>query len=411
MLYVSVAATYLDTLLTSTGIIQDDEDDWKESAATMAGVYENSFVTIAATWSANSDDGLFSKMESFRNGRQLKSSSLRVCGREMPSHFDMPLLKRAWVFQERRLSSRVIHFLQGQTMWECGSCRRSEDGCLDHDRLHDSYNSREIRLLDDSGKGLFKYVDEDVDDAWRCVVSNYSGLELTFDKDRLPAISAMVARAMRVRKNDKYIAGMWEKSLLRDMAWYKQIHTEGTKRLPTLAPTWSWASVGGAVLFHDVSVLPIVEQLGVRFTCIGPAHVGETKDAKVVLRGPFLTASLMKSDWKKEDRRFMNKPTYEIKPYISPEYRHLKPIIWGFEPDFDLSTGETPIDPETRYPILVLWRNQREHRWFGLVLRRVSGNGFERLGIFHLSYFDPPGSKKGCSDMIKSLPVGNITTI
>jgi hypothetical protein len=107
----------------------------------------------------------------------------------------------------------------------------------------------------------------------------------------------------------------------------------------------------------------------------------------------------------------MNKPTYEIKPYISPEYRHLKPIIWGFEPDFDLSTGETPIDPETRYPILVLWRNQREHRWFGLVLRRVSGNGFERLGIFHLSYFDPPGSKKGCSDMIKSLPVGNITMI
>jgi hypothetical protein len=35
-----------------------------------------------------------------------------------PSH-TWPLLKRAWVFQERLLSPRLLHFSFGELIWEC----------------------------------------------------------------------------------------------------------------------------------------------------------------------------------------------------------------------------------------------------------------------------------------------------
>lgn len=92
-------------------------------------------------------------------------------------------------------------------------------------------------------------------------------------------------------------------------------------------------------------------------------------------------------------------------------FHHLKPMLWRFEPDYDLSTRERPLDLKIKYPVIMLWNNNREHRWFGLVLRRVSKDSFERLGICHLSYFDTPGKDKSCGDMINSLPIGNVTII
>jgi hypothetical protein len=40
-----------------TGIFQDDTGDWKEAAAAIADIYENAFITIAATWSEDSNGG------------------------------------------------------------------------------------------------------------------------------------------------------------------------------------------------------------------------------------------------------------------------------------------------------------------------------------------------------------------
>lgn len=40
-------------------IIQDDKDDWETEAATMASVYANAELTLAATWCAGSGQSLF----------------------------------------------------------------------------------------------------------------------------------------------------------------------------------------------------------------------------------------------------------------------------------------------------------------------------------------------------------------
>jgi hypothetical protein len=39
-----------------------------------------------------------------------------------PGHDDLghwPLLERAWAYQERLLSPRVLHFCQDELVWEC----------------------------------------------------------------------------------------------------------------------------------------------------------------------------------------------------------------------------------------------------------------------------------------------------
>ena len=65
---------------------------------------------------------------------------------------------------------------------------------------------------------LFEVIDDPVD-RWHKLVNMYSGLDLTYASDRLPAIAAIVEREMRLRLDDVYIAGMWKKSLLSDLAW------------------------------------------------------------------------------------------------------------------------------------------------------------------------------------------------
>jgi hypothetical protein len=85
----------------SSCIIQDDEEDWQKESAKMASIYQNSFVTIAATGSRGSNEGLFSKHPKtkitgvFRDGTEYE-----VNARPVISHMDeaqFPLFKRGWV--------------------------------------------------------------------------------------------------------------------------------------------------------------------------------------------------------------------------------------------------------------------------------------------------------------------------
>ena len=79
------------------------------------------------------------------------------------------------------------------------------------------------------------------------LVDRYSSLNLSFSSDRLPAIGG-VAKQMGSLMKCEYLAGLWRKSLLGDLLWWKASpYHHRTKRLP--APTWSWGSVDGQVVY------------------------------------------------------------------------------------------------------------------------------------------------------------------
>ncbi|KAI8724343.1 HET domain-containing protein [Fusarium sp. LHS14.1] len=112
-------------------IIQDSKPDWIKESAKMASVYQNSFLTLAATKSADSHGGCFSTDSSPRSGYPLScgEKTIVVYVREEFPHWDdiqgsrllqeFPLLTRGWAYQERLLAPRVLHFCRGELVLEC----------------------------------------------------------------------------------------------------------------------------------------------------------------------------------------------------------------------------------------------------------------------------------------------------
>ncbi|EON68933.1 hypothetical protein W97_08191 [Coniosporium apollinis CBS 100218] len=132
---------------------------------------------------------------------------------------------------------------------ECGSTS-TYDGPFSTPR---SVKQTYAELVDPSSKGSEEY-------DWGSIVGEYSMRALTFDKDRLPALSA-VARRLQPRMGT-YLAGLWLEQLPHSLLWTfyhdkwdaENNRVGDTERGPTrrpatnIPPTWSWTSVEDVVV-------------------------------------------------------------------------------------------------------------------------------------------------------------------
>ncbi|ORX96794.1 heterokaryon incompatibility protein-domain-containing protein [Clohesyomyces aquaticus] len=157
-------------------IIQDDALDWEIESSKMAEIYENSYLTLAATASPNDSQGCFTNptgdaaISEWHIPRAYPDTCL-LAARKPIQHWDtlllgrllqrFPLLSRAWVFQERLLSPRVLHFCGSELVWECrvvsscecgGICDARSPGGEFHQALRrydTEYSSRGVKLYPD----------------------------------------------------------------------------------------------------------------------------------------------------------------------------------------------------------------------------------------------------------------------
>jgi len=127
-------------------IIQDSAEDWQIESAKMAAIYSNGYLTIAGTKSSDGRGGLFADTPDFSvAGLTPEDEHFCLYFRERIDHqIDVvlggpegnstetyyPLLSRAWVYQERMLSTRVLHFGPYELFFECKSAIRCECGGL-----------------------------------------------------------------------------------------------------------------------------------------------------------------------------------------------------------------------------------------------------------------------------------------
>lgn len=108
-------------------IVQDDRQDWTDQALAICKIYGNAFLTIAATRCHGCQDSLLPYFD-----RRIRGSDETGNQLEVALHFDCPhlfssgsknalypLLGRAWIFQGRLLSRRVLHFGLDEVFWEC----------------------------------------------------------------------------------------------------------------------------------------------------------------------------------------------------------------------------------------------------------------------------------------------------
>ncbi|KAF2654862.1 HET-domain-containing protein, partial [Lophiostoma macrostomum CBS 122681] len=238
-------------------ILQGDAADWEVESAKMAEIYSNSFLTIAAAACPDNHASLFS--DRWTSYSEETGKSFRACsGPNAHMHrADAPLLTRAWAYQERLLPSRTIHIHAEELVWECKTNMRCECGALDdyYMRRAERLNTDELDQPPDRNsthwlKSLFASIEmtqianERICFIWLDLVSEFTRLDLTYEDDRLPALSGLAAKFLNRSMGD-YFAGMWSAtlnvSLLWESIWEQQDFVQPNSHHPP-APTWSWAS-------------------------------------------------------------------------------------------------------------------------------------------------------------------------
>lgn len=235
-------------------IVQDDEDDWEIESAKMASVYQNAYVTIAATASASCKETLLAPRSSatiFKlDGQDEKSETFHARLHPLGSQSlaGSPLFKRAWAFQEMILSPRVLHFAEDQLYWQCRNDIFSED-CL-------------VRLSSPLQKNfeVGRFVSQDEYGGWKLWwewVQVYSALTLSDVKDKAAALAGLTYLYQQSREGgDEPLAGLWRSDLHFGLLWYSL----GPKNSSDMehVPSWSWFKMDSPIM----SLLTVNEMWG-----------------------------------------------------------------------------------------------------------------------------------------------------
>ncbi|KAF2654971.1 HET-domain-containing protein [Lophiostoma macrostomum CBS 122681] len=277
-------------------IIQDDTADWENEAGKMTSVYSNAYITLAAAWGSHSDCGLIPRGERHPLLKSIKASDKegnlheiylplsrprsthpastennivaepKVSGSASKSPYENGLYSfcysnentsmletRAWTLQERVLSQRVVHFGYAELEWECRYHIQPICHCGELSRRDTLLKYRQ--LIRDG---------RNFPAGWQNIVSEYTRRQMTYSKDRLPALDGLTKAytphdklIRRTFDSGSYIAGMWFSYIPQLLPWYT-VETPNTHvpvthdRMPqSYAPSWSWASVLAPVQFAN----------------------------------------------------------------------------------------------------------------------------------------------------------------
>jgi hypothetical protein len=247
-------------------ILQGNTDDWRREAGLMSYVYGGSFVNIAAASARSVHEGCLLKTPYMVDGLR---ASITVNGASLVREFrsrsvyklsttNSHLATRGWAIQERILPPRTVHFGHRGAFWECRTMTANEF-------LPDGFPNQ-------LGRGLLneKRRQSHLGSWWRDVVRLYSAANLTYSHDKLPALSGIVRR-IHEERGGQYLSGMWrEEDIEAQLCWRA---TRPQKRPPWRAPSWSWASIDGQVLYQ------------VRQPEILETEYAHVLDAEMTLRG------------------------------------------------------------------------------------------------------------------------------
>ncbi|KAF2653852.1 HET-domain-containing protein, partial [Lophiostoma macrostomum CBS 122681] len=208
-------------------IIQEDENDWRAEAACMAEVYSQAYFTIAAASAENSEVGIFREPSAESQNNASGCQDLLVYAKRQSKYSLMTsnryrLMTRAWAYQERYLSPRVIYFLGDELGWSCRSLDDDESHSGTFSSLSFALDKKHNPYLHPQEGSPDKEADEydhiKSIDHWHHIVNDYDTLFLSFERDRLPALAGLAKHLSPFRKG-RYLAGLWEDSLIVDLLW------------------------------------------------------------------------------------------------------------------------------------------------------------------------------------------------
>ncbi|KAH7009204.1 heterokaryon incompatibility protein-domain-containing protein [Microdochium trichocladiopsis] len=254
-------------------IVQDDAKDWEVESSQMMDIYSNAHLTIAATWGTGSHTGCTLQTKPTVYARPLVYHDVS----------ELPLNTRGWVLQEQLLSRRVLYFTPTELRFECRTretCECRLGSCTEGNQIGPPTQPRRYSP------------------SWHRLVEEYTGRLLTFQSDKLIAISG-IARKLEDnadRRNIQighYVAGLWRLTFFLDLLWKADTKTSSmTQHSNTYrAPSWSWASMDGPVRYDAWwwscarAETVAVDLLHCHIEPSGADHFGNVRDGFIRIRG------------------------------------------------------------------------------------------------------------------------------
>ena len=210
---------------------------------------------------------------------------------------------------------------------------------------------------------------------WSYIVRDYVSRQLTFSKDKLPALSGLARYTSHTRPGDAYLAGLWKSELPSNLLWSI---IKGVRPSTYRAPSWSLAALDGEITvfgYEYTFTRVYCEVLNASTILSGSNLFGQVSAGMITLRGP------LKERWRILDEQSLNgDPNVQ---YLYKHNRHLE----RSDNTFRLRVGLCELDifdsaQKLGEPVAT-WC-LRVTNLEGLALQQMPNGGFHRIGIFGL---------------------------
>ncbi|KAM0438638.1 hypothetical protein ACHAPT_001391 [Fusarium lateritium] len=229
-------------------IIQRLAQDWRQESTKMENVFAYAYCTLAATSAKDCNQGFLSRSAegTIKITDPESNLPLPVYIRETEHDFEKdvaqgPLNKRAWVFQERVLSPRTIHFTAAEAYFECRSNIWCESMGLEHPS-ETPLQRLQLRLFESEKSSQRE------ESLFETCFSQYSTLDITDFRDRPSAILGLESRLAESYETAS-LYGILMSSFYNSLFW----HRSGGNRMKPIdfpeenVPSWSWMAYEGTV--------------------------------------------------------------------------------------------------------------------------------------------------------------------
>ena len=246
-------------------IIQGDKQDWDREAGAMHKVYGSAYITICPTLSKSCKSG-FLRRDPPSISLPYRSSSGKPVGTYniryhrswiwkmyfyVSGHpFSQDLIsgswiRRGWTFQEAALSSRMVLFGAAAAHFQCQRSRVTEG-----ESFETPVEISELALFPLLPNTL---AEDNLDSAWKHIVSSYSQRRFTQSEDAIVALAGLARRFHSFQGTDEYCSGMWLSHLHEQLLWRSAVYDgcpwpswtqlldpQMPEKVRVFAPSWSW---------------------------------------------------------------------------------------------------------------------------------------------------------------------------